>query len=139
MIEKDLEQLGQNIARLRVAKRIKQSELAYEAGVSARTLQRIEAGEVVKTDGLLKVIRQLGRIDEFLSAVGTPSFSPSELARQLKNAKENTYANVSAHSYSDLDQRAGRRTRVRDSEKNEKGKKVVLSAPQKIVWPEDQK
>lgn len=135
MIEKVLEQFGQNIAKLRVAKQLKQSELAYEAGVSERTLQRIEAGEVVKTDGLLKVIRQLGRIDDFLAAVGTSSFSPAELARQLKGAKVSN----SATNYSDLNRPTVlRRARVRDSHKDERGATVIRSAPQKIVWPEDQ-
>jgi len=136
VIANDMAILGQNIARLRITKQLKQSELAYEAGVSERTLQRIEAGDVVKTDGLLKVIRQLGRIDEFLSAVGTASFSPNQLARQAALSKHRTRsgeqilpANVTSFS-------ASQKMRVRDSGKGKE--KVLRSTPQKIVWPEDQ-
>ncbi|WP_366057962.1 helix-turn-helix transcriptional regulator, partial [Oceanicoccus sp.] len=43
---------------MRITKKLKQSELAYEAGVSERTLQRLEAGDIIKSDGLLKVVMQ---------------------------------------------------------------------------------
>jgi transcriptional regulator with XRE-family HTH domain len=130
----DLERLGQNIAKLRVAKKLKQSELAYEAGVSERTLQRIEAGEVVKTDGLLKIVRQLGRIEEFLSAVATASFSPNQLARQIKGAASKD-AELAGAFPGPAKLPGSRKTRVRKSGKN---KRVVGSVPKTIVWPEDQ-
>ena len=56
MIHNNLLKLGDKIAKLRIARNLKQSELAYESGISERTLQRIEAGDVVKSDGLLKAI-----------------------------------------------------------------------------------
>jgi transcriptional regulator with XRE-family HTH domain len=138
MIDKDLQQLGQNVAKLRVAKKLKQSELAYEAGISERTLQRIEAGEVVKSDGLLKVVRHLGRIEEFLSAVATAPFSPNQLARQFfltKGRNRPTSKTVLSDFIHSLE---GQKTRVRDSAKADEGKKITQKAPKKIVWPEDQ-
>ncbi len=78
----ELEQLGANIASLRIENGLKQSELAYETGIPERTLQRIEAGEVVKSDGLIKVITYLGRIDHVLNALSTPEISPYQLAKQ---------------------------------------------------------
>lgn len=132
MADKYMEQLGRSIAALRVARQLKQSELAYEAGVSERTLQRIEAGEVVKTDGLLKVVRQLGRIDELLAAVA-PALSPNQLARQAKRGAGNVTG--VAESAGPGPSSAGRKTRVRRSAHDTQ---ADPSVPKTIVWPEDQ-
>ena len=59
MISSQLENLGQRIAGLRYRTQLKQSELARDAGISLRTLQRLESGEIVKTDVLLKVLQRL--------------------------------------------------------------------------------
>lgn len=79
MIENDLTLLGARIAQLRFARRLKQSELAYEVGVSLRTLQRLEAGHIVRSDVLLKVIAGLGKLDSVMSALETAGFSPYEM------------------------------------------------------------
>jgi transcriptional regulator with XRE-family HTH domain len=85
----DLATLGQKIARLRINKNLKQSELAYESGISERTLQRIEAGDIVKTDGLLNVLRQLNKLEEFLSVLNEPGLSPIAVAKQAsKHAQQ---------------------------------------------------
>lgn len=122
MINNDLKQLGQNVAALRIAKNLKQSELAYEAGVSERTLQRIEAGEVVKSDGLLKIITQLGRLDEILGALDTPQFSPAEIV-------------ASTRAKYSVDHKP-RKTRVRHSRQADSSTAATSNAT--IVWPEDQ-
>ncbi len=120
MIDNNIKQLGQKIATLRIAKNLKQSELAYEAGVSERTLQRIEAGEVVKSDGLLKVIQQLGRLDEILAALDTATFSPYQIVASTK-------ANYSTNN-------RPRKSRVRHSKQADKH----TASKAAIVWPEDQ-
>ncbi|MFK8021437.1 MAG: helix-turn-helix domain-containing protein [Pseudomonadales bacterium] len=112
MTENNLQRLGDHITRLRIAKNLKQSELAFEAGISERTLQRMEAGEAVKSDGLLKVIAYLGKLEELLGVIDTPDLSPYELAsRPGKESKQS-------------------RQRVRSS-KNSK-------PSSNIQWPEDQ-
>jgi transcriptional regulator with XRE-family HTH domain len=73
-----LQALGQRIAALRIARQFKQTELAYEAGVSHRTLQRLEAGEAIKSDNLLQVVKCLGRLDAVLAALESQGFSPYE-------------------------------------------------------------
>jgi transcriptional regulator with XRE-family HTH domain len=78
MSNKELQALGHRIAELRIARQLKQTELAYEAGVSHRTLQRLEAGEPIKSDGLMQVIRCLGRLDTVLGALESQGFSPYE-------------------------------------------------------------
>jgi transcriptional regulator with XRE-family HTH domain len=113
MIENELTLLGNKIAKLRISKHLKQSELAYEAGISERTLQRIEAGDTVKSDGLFKVIRQLGRLDATLAAIDTPDFSPYKLAENKPSS--------------------GQKVRVRHS------LNTAGTTTDKILWPEDQK
>ena len=78
-MSRDISLLGEHIARLRLSRDMKQTELAYEAGVSHRTLQRLEAGEAVRSDGLLRVIRTLGRLDSVMAALDTQALSPYEL------------------------------------------------------------
>jgi transcriptional regulator with XRE-family HTH domain len=78
MPNKELQLLGQRIAQLRIARQLKQTELAYEAGVSHRTLQRLEAGEAIRSDSLMHVIKCLGRLDATLAALESQGFSPYE-------------------------------------------------------------
>ena len=141
MIDKSLIRLGESIAKLRIARNLKQSELAYEAGVSERTLQRLEAGNVAKTDGLLKVIHQLGRLEEFLTAVEPPAFSPYQLAQEIGNKRSkklSSSVDSATWNRSRLFDRK-QRVRVRHSGRREDDNKDAQSALVKKTWPEDQK
>lgn len=82
MVDFPLEGLGHRIAQLRYRQQLKQSELARDAGVSLRTVQRLEAGDIVKTDVLLKVLQRLGRVDALLAALAPPELSPYEQLAQ---------------------------------------------------------
>jgi transcriptional regulator with XRE-family HTH domain len=52
--------LGQRLVRLRLARNVNQHDLARDAGVSRRTVTRLENGESVSLDTLLRVMRALG-------------------------------------------------------------------------------
>jgi transcriptional regulator with XRE-family HTH domain len=138
MLENDLRILGNKITRLRIAKNLKQSELAYEAGISERTLQRMEAGEVVKSDGLLKVIAYLGRLEDMLEAIDTPHLSPYELANRPGKGKP------SGRLIAEETRPHSPRKRVRDSaaSRTKQGRALKKSPASnttaKIIWPEDQ-
>ena len=141
MIKNSLQRLGNKITRLRIAKNLKQSELAYEAGISERTLQRMEAGEVVKSDGLLKVMTYLGRLEAMLGAIDIPDLSPYELANRPTRRK----AQKSTGEFTDeITESKSPRARVRTSKNNNtkqgRGlkKATALNTPGEIVWPEDQ-
>ena len=121
MNRNDLEKLGRVITDLRIAKNLKQSELAYEAGISERTLQRLEAGDVVKSDGLLKVIAYLGKLDDLMNAISPPELSPYELASRPGKGQT-------------------RRSRVRNSGKkgeHQIGNTGEANSHGNVVWPED--
>lgn len=149
MIEEHLVTLGNRVAQLRFAKQLKQSELAYEAGVSLRTLQRLEAGEVVRSDVLLKVIDSLGKLDSILAALETAEFSPFEILAdagirpgQLRDQPTIPLHGERGHEDSGAGKKSGRRKRrVRHSAEAEvtSGKPGSVS-PQSVtvLWPEDQ-
>jgi transcriptional regulator with XRE-family HTH domain len=65
----------------------KQLALAHEAGVKVKTIERIEAGERVSDETLVKVARALKlRDDAFTGAHYSPS--DQEVAEMLRKAKE---------------------------------------------------
>lgn len=137
MVTSQLEDLGQRIAELRYRAQLKQSDLARDTGVSLRTLQRLESGEIVKTDVLLKVLQRLGRMDEFFTALVPAELSPYEQLEQAgltpadlgKRKAAVALAGVSAQ---------GRRVRRTVSKNNSQDKSAEGSARVlKFQWPED--
>ncbi len=57
-------ELGQRLAKLRIAKSLTQSELALKAGVGIATLQRFEQGEGATLSTFIRLITALGAIQE---------------------------------------------------------------------------
>ena len=71
-----LAELGERISRTRLDANLTQAELASEAGISKRTVERMEQGESVQLISFVRVLRALdlaGKID-FL--VPEPGLSP---------------------------------------------------------------
>lgn len=72
-----LRELGGRLATARVQRNLTQAALAHEAGVSKRTVERLESGAVaVQLSGLLRVCRALGLIERFDALVPEPTPSP---------------------------------------------------------------
>lgn len=83
-----LAELGQRLAQLRLNHNWQQHELATEAGVSLRTLSRIEAGEPSQTVNLLRVLRALGLVENLEALIPPPAASPlQQLQLQGKQRK----------------------------------------------------
>lgn len=64
---------GQRLARQRVDMQLTQAALAEQAGVSKRTVERIEAGESAQFSSLIRILRVLGLLsglDAFLPETG---------------------------------------------------------------------
>jgi putative transcriptional regulator len=76
-----LVELGRRLARHRLDRNLTQAQLAHEAGVSRRTLERIEAGQSAQLASFIRVLRALGLIDSLDALVPKPIASPIE---QLK-------------------------------------------------------
>ena len=83
-----LAEIGTRIAARRLNRQWRQADLAFEAGVSKRTVERIEAGVSVQTVLLLRVLRALGLLDRLDALVPADGPSPMELlALQSKRRK----------------------------------------------------
>jgi len=54
-----LEELGRRLERRRLALQLTQAKLAEQAGVSKRTVERIEAGAAAQTLSLIRMLRVL--------------------------------------------------------------------------------
>jgi transcriptional regulator with XRE-family HTH domain len=79
-----LRELGDRFAAARLARNLTQATLAEEAGVSKRTVERLESGEVAaRLSGLVRVCRVLDMVDRLDALVPSPAVSPVE---QLKLA-----------------------------------------------------
>jgi len=76
-----LVELGRRLERTRLERNLTQRELAAEAGVERKALQRIEAGEPVKVTSLIRVLRALGLLDALDQLVQEPVPSPIELLK----------------------------------------------------------
>lgn len=64
-----LAELGKRVNGIRVEQNLTQAELAREAGLAKRTIERLESGEPVALSALLRVARVLlllDRLDEFI-------------------------------------------------------------------------
>ena len=71
-----LRELGQRLARLRLTRNLKQSDLATQAGVSKRTVERMEAGGPAQLVNLVRVCRALGLVERFDGLIPEPAISP---------------------------------------------------------------
>ena len=74
-----LRELGNRLAAARLARNLTQAALAQEAGVSKRTVERLESGEVAtRLSGLVRICRALNLADRLDVLVPSPLDSPVE-------------------------------------------------------------
>ena len=72
-----LTELGARLAGIRVERGLTQAALAEQAGVSKRTVERLESGEVgTHLSGFVRVCRVLQLLDRFELLVPAPVASP---------------------------------------------------------------
>jgi transcriptional regulator with XRE-family HTH domain len=84
--------LGRRIEALRLGRNIQQSQLAREAGVSRRTITRLESGESVSLDTLLRVMRALGLSSRLATLLPEPSVQPVERVRSKSKERKRASA-----------------------------------------------
>ncbi len=78
-----LGELGGRLARIRLEHNLTQAQLATQAGVSKRTVERLEAGAVAtQLSGFIRVCRVLNLIERFDLLIPEPLPSP---VAQLKS------------------------------------------------------
>jgi transcriptional regulator with XRE-family HTH domain len=79
-----LQELGGRLANARIERNLTQAALAEQAGVSKRTVERLESGEVAtQLSGFLRICRALGLLERFEMLLPEPVPGPMT---QLKQA-----------------------------------------------------
>lgn len=76
-----LAEIGQRLARHRLERNLTQAELAKEAGVSKRTLIRLEGGESTQLTNLIRILRTLDLLGNLDAFIPPPVSSPVEQLR----------------------------------------------------------
>lgn len=72
-----LRELGGRLAKVRLDRNLTQAQLATQAGVSKRTVERLEAGAVAtQLSGFIRVCRALDLVERFDLLVPEPIPSP---------------------------------------------------------------
>lgn len=71
-----LKELGSRVARYRLNSNLTQAAFAKEAGISQRTLIRIEHGESTQTTNLIRILRVLHILENFDALIPEPTISP---------------------------------------------------------------
>ena len=76
-----LGELGKRIQRLRLDQNLRVEDLAKKAGVSHRTISRMESGTGVGIEHWIRVLRGLGRLQALESFLPLPTASPLQLVK----------------------------------------------------------
>ena len=72
-----LQELGGRLAAARIERDLTQAALAEQAGVSKRTVERLESGKVAtQLSGFLRVCRALGLLERFDTLLSNPAPGP---------------------------------------------------------------
>ncbi len=72
-----LRELGERLATTRLQANMSQEILARQAGISKRTLERLESGEVAsRLASLVRVCRVLGLMEKLNAFIPVPTISP---------------------------------------------------------------
>jgi len=82
-----LAELGDRFSRLRLQRNLTQAQLAREAGVSKRTVIRLESGESSQVTNLIRVVRALGLLGNLDAFVPPPLSSPLAQLRSQKKER----------------------------------------------------
>ena len=75
--QRQIEVLGQRLAAIRLERNLTQAALAEQAGVSKRTVERLESGEVaIQLSSFVRVCRVLSVLERFEALVPEQAASP---------------------------------------------------------------
>src|ERR1700730_17095698 len=83
-----LHEIGDRRERRRIDAELTQAQLAEEAGISKRTVERIEAGHSIEFVMLLRVLRVLKLLEALDQLVFDLPQSPLELLRAQESGRE---------------------------------------------------
>jgi transcriptional regulator with XRE-family HTH domain len=94
-----LRELGARLARSRLDRNLSQAQLAHEAGIGKRTVERIEAGDSAQLASLIRILRALDMVEGFDALIPEPIASPLEQlalrGRERRRASSRTHVSGS--------------------------------------------
>ena len=73
--------IGERVRQERLNQNLTQTDLAEKANVARVVVQRTEAGKGCSLTGFIRLLRQLGKLDQFNALLPEPGISPIALAR----------------------------------------------------------
>lgn len=76
-----LSEIGKRLTSARLARNLTQAELAHNAGVSKRTVERMEAGQSTQLTSLIRMLRTLKLIGGLELLLPPPQPAPMDLLR----------------------------------------------------------
>jgi transcriptional regulator with XRE-family HTH domain len=81
-----LQQLGERLARYRLTRNLTQEQVAVQAGLGLRTVQRLELGAAgTQLSGFIRICRVLGLLDRLGNLV--PDAGPSPMAQLRRQGR----------------------------------------------------
>jgi transcriptional regulator with XRE-family HTH domain len=80
--------IGKRLARYRLDSQVTQAELAEQAGVSKRTVERIEAGASVQFSTVIRVLRVLDLLQGLDRLIPEPGPRPMDLLKQKGKVRQ---------------------------------------------------
>lgn len=99
-----LAELGKRLCRRRLDFQLTQAELAEQAGVSKRTIERAEAGASTQTPSLIRILRVLSLLPNLDLLIPEPGPRPMELlklkGKERKRASSRKARNLSGTDWS---------------------------------------
>jgi len=99
-----LEELGRRLGRRRIDFQLTQAKLAEQAGVSKRTVERMEAGAAVQTRSLIRILRMLDLLqglDQLIPETGPRPMDLLKLkGKERKRASSSSATNQSGEVWS---------------------------------------
>ncbi len=76
-----LAELGRRFAQSRLELQLTQEMLAEQAGVSKRTVERVEAGATTQISSIIRILRVLGLLDRLETLVPEAGLRPMDLLK----------------------------------------------------------
>jgi len=88
-----LAEIGRRIARIRIDSQVTQADLATQAGVSKRTVERVEAGASAQFSTIIRILRVLDLMAGLENLVPEPVPRPMQLLKQKGKERQRASTN----------------------------------------------
>ncbi len=85
--EEILREIGARLRSFRLQQNVTQARLAETAGVGHATVKRAEAGESIRLETIVKILRALGRVEALDSFLPEALVSPIRLAEERERGR----------------------------------------------------